>query len=64
MAAHAGMLWARFTTTLRRALAAAIGIGVREFPQHARLSYAKVAEYQRRGLVHFHAVIRVERRSG
>ena len=58
--AHAGLLWARFTTTLRRALAAALGVGAREFPQHARLSYAKVAEYQRRGLVHFHAVIRLD----
>ncbi len=28
--------------------------------EHARLSYAKVAEYQRRGLVHFHAVIRLD----
>jgi hypothetical protein len=54
------MLWARFTTTLRRALAAALGIGARDFPNHARLSYAKVAEYQRRGLVHFHAVIRLD----
>jgi hypothetical protein len=26
----------------------------------ARLSYAKVAEYQRRGLVHFHAAIRLD----
>src|SRR4051812_8079382 len=58
--AHAGALWARFTTTLRRALAAALGIGARDFPTHARLSYAKVAEYQRRGLVHFHAVIRLD----
>jgi hypothetical protein len=58
--AHAGMLWARFTTTLRRALAAALGVGARDFPAHARLSYAKVAEYQRRGLVHFHAVIRLD----
>jgi hypothetical protein len=58
--AHAGDLWARFTTTLRRALAAALGIGARDFPAHARLSYAKVAEYQRRGLVHFHAVIRLD----
>ena len=32
----------------------------REFRDHARLSYAKVAEYQRRGLVHFHAVIRLD----
>ncbi|WP_219414869.1 replication initiator [Pseudonocardia nigra] len=58
--AHAGALWARFTTTLRRALAAALGLRVREFRDHARLSYAKVAEYQRRGLVHFHAVIRLD----
>ena len=34
--------------------------GARDFPDHARLSYAKVAEYQRRGLVHFHAVIRLD----
>jgi hypothetical protein len=58
--AHAGALWARFTTTLRRALAAALGVGARDFADHARLSYAKVAEYQRRGLVHFHAVIRLD----
>ena len=30
--AHAGALWARFTTTLRRALAAALGVGARDFP--------------------------------
>jgi len=58
--AHAGTLWARFTTTLRRALAGLLGVRVRDFPDHARLSYAKVAEYQRRGLVHFHAVIRLD----
>jgi hypothetical protein len=58
--AHAGMLWARFTTTLRRALAGQLGIRVRDFRDHARLSYAKVAEYQRRGLVHFHAVVRLD----
>ena len=36
------------------------GSRAREFREHARLSYAKVAEYQRRGLVHFHAVIRLD----
>ncbi len=30
------------------------------FGEVARLSYAKVAEYQRRGLVHFHAALRVD----
>jgi hypothetical protein len=58
--AHAGALWARFATHLRRALAAALGVGAREWPSHGRLSFAKVAEYQRRGLVHFHAVVRLD----
>ena len=58
--AHAGALWARFTTTLRRTLAYALGVRARDFPDHARLSYAKVAEYQLRGLVHFHAVVRLD----
>ena len=58
--AHAGKLWHRFTIALRRKLAHAAGITVREFKDHARLSYAKVAEYQRRGLVHFHAMVRID----
>lgn len=58
--AHAGELWHRFTIRLRRELALAAGLKVREFGQHARISYAKVAEYQRRGLIHFHAVIRLD----
>ena len=58
--AHAGQLWHRFTIALRRALAGHLGVPVRDFPDVARLSYAKVAEYQRRGLVHFHAVVRVD----
>ncbi|MEV8443157.1 replication initiator [Actinosynnema sp. NPDC051121] len=58
--AHAGKLWHRFTIALRRAMARAAGLTVRAFADHARLSYAKVAEYQRRGLVHFHAVIRID----
>ncbi|MFT7835154.1 replication initiation protein [Saccharothrix sp. BKS2] len=58
--AHAGKLWHRFTITLRRHLARSAGLTVRAFKDHARVSYAKVAEYQRRGLVHFHAVIRLD----
>jgi hypothetical protein len=54
---HSGDLWHRFTIRLRRELAAAAGIRASDFPKHARLSYAKVAEYQKRGLIHFHAVI-------
>jgi hypothetical protein len=58
--AHAGTLWHRFTIALRRELASAAGLSQAGFARHARLSYAKVAEYQRRGLVHFHAVIRLD----
>ncbi|MEH1012467.1 replication initiator [Micromonospora sp. CPCC 206060] len=62
--AHSGKLWHRFTIALRRAVAAAGGLTVRESGAHLRISYAKVAEYQRRGLVHFHAVIRVDGPTG
>ncbi len=58
--AHAGQLWHRFTIALRRALAQRLGVPGRLFAEVARLSYAKVAEYQRRGLVHFHAALRLD----
>lgn len=58
--AQAGELWHRFTLELRRELARSVGLSRTEFAASARLSYAKVAEYQRRGLVHFHAVIRLD----
>ncbi|MBD3010135.1 replication initiator [Streptomyces sp. 5-10] len=58
--AHAGQLWHRFVLELRRELARRIGVPREEFGEVARLSYAKVAEYQRRGLVHFHAVVRLD----
>ncbi len=57
---HTGDLWHRFTIRLRREIARAAGIKVSDFSDHARLSYAKVAEYQKRGLIHFHAVIRLD----
>ncbi|GAA2685892.1 plasmid replication initiator protein [Nonomuraea recticatena] len=58
--AHAGALWHRFTLTLRQQLAADAGMSRRAFAQRVRVSFAKVAEYQRRGLVHFHAIIRLD----
>ncbi len=57
---HAGQLWSRFTVYLRRHLADAAGVGRTEFNRLVRVSYAKVAEFQARGLVHFHAVIRLD----
>ncbi|MGY5132587.1 replication initiator [Streptomyces nigrescens] len=62
--AHAGMLWRRFTIYLRREIARRAGLTQREFAQHARVSFAKVAEYQKRGAVHFHAVIRLDGPTG
>ncbi|ANS66312.1 replication initiation protein [Streptomyces lincolnensis] len=58
--AHAGALWRRFSIYLRREVAKRAGLTQRAFLDHARISFAKVAEYQRRGAVHFHAVIRLD----
>ncbi|MGO4596093.1 replication initiator [Terrabacter sp. 2RAF25] len=53
-------LWRRFTITLRRALARMLGIGPHRLAKIATIEFAKVAEYQLRGLVHFHALVRVD----
>lgn len=53
-------LWRRFTITLRRVLARRAGLTSTAFGQRCRLSFVKVAEYQRRAVVHFHALIRLD----
>ena len=53
-------LWRRFTEALRRRVARLAGLTLRELREQAVISFAKVAEYQRRGVVHFHAVIRLD----
>jgi len=58
--AFAPELWRRFTIYLRRDLARAAGLTVTEFNSRVRLRFAKVAEAQRRGLVHLHAVLRLD----
>ena len=58
--ACAGRLWHRFVLELRREIARRGGVSRTELGASVRVSYAKVAEYQRRGLVHFHAVIRLD----
>ncbi|GAA4236958.1 putative Zn-finger protein [Streptosporangium album] len=58
--AHAGALWHRFTLEVRRTLASETGLSRTGFGKQVRVSFAKVAEYQRRGLVHFHTVIRLD----
>jgi hypothetical protein len=58
--ALAGRLWSRTTIYLYRALAQLAGISEAELRGLVRISFAKVAEYQRRGAVHFHAIIRLD----
>ncbi|MFF1691595.1 MULTISPECIES: replication initiator [unclassified Streptomyces] len=53
-------MWARFTTYLRREFAARLGITQKAAHAVLRISFAKVAEFQQRGLVHFHAVVRLD----
>lgn len=56
---HAPELWRRFTIALRRAVAAHLrGIGTD--PDAVRVSFVKVAEYQRRAVVHYHTLIRLD----
>ncbi|XMN07466.1 replication initiator protein RepSA [Streptomyces griseobrunneus] len=57
---HAGDLWMRFTTRLRREIAARAGLTQVELKESARLSYGKVAEFQKRGAIHFHSVMRID----
>src|SRR5690606_8354537 len=58
--ALAPLLWKRFADSLRRSLAKTGSLALKDLPRQLRLSFAKVAEYQRRGVVHFHAVIRLD----
>jgi hypothetical protein len=58
--AYAGDLWRRFTTYLPRQLARLAGVTQKELRSVLRIRYVKVAEYQARGIVHFHTVIRLD----
>ncbi len=53
-------LWRRTTIYTKRELAQLLGMRKTAFSKQFRLSFAKVAEYQRRGVVHLHAVIRID----
>ena len=58
--AHAGELWRRFTTYLPRHLARLTGMTQKALRATMRVRYVKVAEYQARGVVHYHAMIRLD----
>ncbi|MFI6659094.1 replication initiator protein RepSA [Streptomyces sp. NPDC050523] len=56
----AGDLWRRFTIYLRREIAAWAGLTQSALKEVCRVSFGKVAEFQKRGAVHFHAVVRLD----
>lgn len=58
--AHASGLWNDFTKRLRFRIASRAGIARSELREHLRVSYAKVAEFQRRGAIHLHVVVRLD----
>ncbi|MGH9063684.1 MAG: replication initiator [Acidimicrobiales bacterium] len=58
--ALASELWRRTTIGIRRHLAGLAAISRSALKDHVRLSFTKVVEYQRRGVVHVHAVARLD----
>ena len=59
---HAPELWSRFTLTLRRKLRRRLS-ELGHHPDSTRVSFVKIVEMQRRGVPHFHAIIRLDGRS-
>ncbi|MEU9977948.1 replication initiator protein RepSA [Streptomyces sp. NPDC051014] len=57
---HASELWRYFTIYLRREIARCAGLTQKDAHEQSRVAFGKVAEYQKRGAVHFHAVIRFD----
>jgi hypothetical protein len=57
-------LWRRTIIALRRGLARMLGVREKHLGRVASLQYAKVAEFQARGLVHFHGLIRLDGADG
>jgi hypothetical protein len=56
-------LWRRFKQDVARCLAQRLGFTVSSFNRCVRIEHGKVAEMQRRGVVHFHAVLRLDARA-
>jgi len=53
-------LWRRFTIRLRRLLAIHLRVSEKACRHLVRVQFAKVAEFQQRGLVHFHGLVRLD----
>ncbi len=59
----AARLWKRTRDAVESHLAQAAGLSVAGLRRALRITFVKVAEMQARGVVHFHAVVRVDGRS-
>ena len=57
---YAPELWKRTVQALRRGLAHALGVPRSKLSTVAHVRFAKIAEFQRRGVVHYHAIIRLD----
>jgi Replication initiator protein, pSAM2 len=57
---NAGRLFKRTRTYVERELARQAGLTQKAARQRVRVSYVKVAEFQRRGVVHFHTLWRLD----
>jgi len=57
-----GELWRRTMIHLPRRMAKLAGMTQKRLHELVRVSYVKVAEYQHRGLVHLHALVRLDKR--
>ncbi len=57
---HAPELWRRFTIGLDRTLARRVGVTAKAFGELAKVNFVKVVEFQARGLIHVHAVMRLD----
>lgn len=53
-------LWRRLNIAVKRALAHRLGVKESRLKDVACIQYSKVAEYQRRGLIHFHSLVRLD----
>ncbi|MEZ0064228.1 hypothetical protein ABIA32_000206 [Streptacidiphilus sp. MAP12-20] len=62
--AHAPRLWTAFRDNLYHHFAAAAGVQRSKIRKQVRICAAKVAEYQARGAIHFHTVIRLDGSEG
>jgi len=57
-------LWRRTSIYIPRYLAKVLGVTLGELEERLRISFVRVAEFQRRGAVHLHVVVRLDAADG